>query len=95
MTEDEARTKWCPFVRFHGTPSDDSIPNRDGGIDSGRLGLSRCVSSKCMAWREVTIEKRVLKDGTEPKPRQAYLAVDVAKINAHVIGGYCGLVGKP
>ena len=41
MTEDQARDKWCPFVRT------DSIPVH-------RLrwaGEMRCVGSECMAWR--------------------------------------------
>lgn len=49
MTEDEAKTKWCPFARVlsslqHG------IGNRDvrgGSYSPGAL----CIASACMAWR--------------------------------------------
>lgn len=43
MTEDEAKTKWCPAFRGndHGT----NRPNEIGG-------LGFCIGSACMAWRE-------------------------------------------
>jgi hypothetical protein len=44
MTEDEAKTKWCPAIRFHGVPSDDSLSNRSEASD-------RCITSACMAWQ--------------------------------------------
>lgn len=52
MTEDEAKTKWCPFVRavLPGT----TLPagNRGVGPD-GTEGVkgARCIASACMAWR--------------------------------------------
>lgn len=55
MTEDEAKTKWCPMVR---TAYRDYI----NVGESPELGLctvndkeseaSRCIASKCMMWRE-------------------------------------------
>lgn len=114
MTEDEAKTKWCPIYRVatsgggggstfetDNRPRDGIAPPEGSPKDAPWFPgpninpWACCIGSACMAWREVTVEKRVLKDGTEPKPRQVYLAADVAKINTHVIGGYCGLVGKP
>lgn len=82
MTEDEAKTKWCPFVRFHGTPSDDCVPNRSGSFSD----TTRCLGSECMAWREKKVwqapEVRTSKNPAE----DAVLVV---------IGGYCGLAGEP
>lgn len=55
MTEDEAKTKWCPFVRavLPGT----TLPagNRGVGPD-GTEGVkgARCIASACMAWRWTT-----------------------------------------
>ena len=50
MTEEEAKTKWCPFARAQ-TADTDAAPavNRTlrGGIDLG----CHCIGSACMAWR--------------------------------------------
>jgi len=80
MTEDEAKTKWCPFVRAIGAVSDDAAANRwptdpDGEFDD-TLGLDAwghphalCIASQCMAWR------------TGPQ------------LGERRDGGYCGLAG--
>lgn len=80
MTEDEAKTKWCPFVRF--VPESVSvfagttrgIPlTRDEGVE--HAGFS-CIGSACMAWR---------RDPDRALDTKAGWAND----------GYCGLAGKP
>jgi hypothetical protein len=45
MTEKEAKTKWCPHVRWFGNAKDydDMYPNR--GDDAA------CIASECMSWR--------------------------------------------
>jgi len=49
MTEDEARTKWCPMVRIsiegHGSYNQYS----DGDIPE----MCNCIASNCMMWREI------------------------------------------
>ena len=53
MTEEEAKTKWCPFARvehavmMHGVTVGYSF-NR-GEADQAPYGA--CISSACMAWR--------------------------------------------
>ena len=42
MTEEEAREKWCPLVRF----TEDGFNNRSNAADSD----SRCIGSGCMWW---------------------------------------------
>ena len=45
LTEDEAKTKWCPEVRFADTASNGIISNRDMGVRH-----EYCIASQCMAW---------------------------------------------
>ncbi|MCC7347519.1 MAG: hypothetical protein IT538_08990 [Variibacter sp.] len=59
MTEDEAKTKWCPAVRF--VPETNTThpgTNRGVRIERGAEGAPafKCIGSACMAWRK-------LKDG--------------------------------
>lgn len=44
MTEEEAKTKWCPYARLDGN-------NRHWGSGGDAAPISRCVASACMAWR--------------------------------------------
>lgn len=80
MTEDEAKTKWCPFARvdsgFAGAGVCNRYPMRDPeGCDTSRERVMvndtvRCIASSCMAWRW-----------------------DVPSYPGN--GGSCGLAGKP
>jgi len=45
MTEDEAKTKWCPMVRVHYLNPIDILKNARAEAES------RCIGSACMAWR--------------------------------------------
>lgn len=56
LTEEEAKERWCPFVRYlavfrnhHGDRETAGCFNR-GGADSG-LEKACCIASQCMAWR--------------------------------------------
>lgn len=53
MTEEEARTKWCPFVRIGNYLSGGSL-NRaaNGDIDNAM----KCIASECMGWRWINAE---------------------------------------
>jgi hypothetical protein len=54
LTEDEAKTKWCPFARV-------ALRNKEGAVstafnrqensknEASAVGL--CIGSACMAWR--------------------------------------------
>lgn len=79
MTEEEAKTKWCPFVRF-------TSPTERAGWDWNRHKshkgpngemLAFCLASKCMAWRWA---KATDYDG---------------EVLVSDLDGYCGLAGKP
>ena len=102
MTEDEAKTKWCPFVRAIGAVSDDAAANRwpadpDGesddsfGLDSSGQPHALCIASQCMAWRwavrpRVAIE-RLAVIGTDGEFVERPKTVDAGS-------GYCGLAGS-
>lgn len=44
MSEDEARTRWCPFSRVVKMQGDHPT-------DAEAYGQTRCIASNCMAWR--------------------------------------------
>ena len=60
MTEDEAKTKWCPFAQSRivavEIPNGAAITRTFGGENvvfngvSSRLPVLTCVGSGCMAW---------------------------------------------
>lgn len=79
MTEEEAKTKWCPFVRAvadeAGAEADHIGANRwaaDPGLPWGNTGL--CIGSACMAWR-----------AKHPAHENLYKTAE----------GWCGLAGVP
>ena len=49
-TEEEAKQKWCPFIRFAQQSSGYMIPNRSDNMPDA----TRCIGSACMAWRKYT-----------------------------------------
>jgi hypothetical protein len=83
MTEDEAKTKWCPFARVSlaGTKLQISPHNRAEADHGSRVDsvpnppYARCLGSACMAWRWAQ----------EPLPAVVDDAVEGR--------GYCGLAG--
>lgn len=64
MTEDEAKTKWCPFVRI--TALDGEWETNRGDFPSGALA---CVASECMAWRVM----RLIDTGKRKSPPLDYV----------------------
>ena len=55
MTEDEARTKWCPMVRFHFSreAAYDNKPLVDGEPPPQET-VALCIASDCMMWKPAT-----------------------------------------
>lgn len=77
MTEEQARTKWCPMVRLSVGYDDYGeshvAVNRWNRYESALY--SKCVASDCMMWRETEPKKYgVPRDGKTSEPT-----------------GYCGL----
>ena len=96
MTEDEAKTKWCPFARVAGPVqskaegvSYNRWPPSDGTMKTmlRETPTARCIGSRCMAWRWHL-------KGTDPDLIAARQYPDVPEPN-EPDGGYCGMAGKP
>lgn len=54
MTEDEAKTKWCPFAQVVlDTPDLKGSGNRLATLEADLDNpiQARCIGSECMAWR--------------------------------------------
>jgi hypothetical protein len=101
MTEDEAKTKWCPFARVaaransegHGT-SGNRWPDQDDATGTSDA-CYRCIGPACMAWRAQTIvEWRDKKSGALVTPGTIILR-DSAEERTVAVGGFCGLAGNP
>ena len=85
MTEDEAKTKWCPQVR--NAPFDYKGPaaNRYGnGSKASHWDFAPCIGSACMMWRGY----RKLKVGQDG----GYVRDSLGRF-AFEDHGYCGLAG--
>jgi len=80
ITEVEAKTKWCPFIRVGLVTGKEGaeqlFPPANTLIDGTRLGA--CAGSECMAWRWEMVSASQL--GTIRIPSKET--------------GYCGLAGE-
>ena len=90
MTEDEAKTKWCPMVHVRATVL--LLDSPDGDIAKRRIEAaeiedkkSMCIGSQCMMWRSTKVI-----DYNDPV--EVTHAATVYRTN---IVFYCGLAGKP
>lgn len=88
MTEDEAKTKWCPFGRALWTgsgPGELASFNRWDSSDTASPPPTPCLGSACMAWRK--------------KPRTWFSHGDDWREDTlsdkYVEDGYCGLAAPP
>lgn len=103
MTEDEAKAKWCPFIRMTADGPGEWHTNRAGGDSPGDASSYRCIASACMAWRLDSA-----RSGTDDLIREiknyraqhlcdlltAKLAVEARRPKPEP-SGYCGLAGQP
>lgn len=80
MTEDDAKTKWCPMVRFKSAETGSGPAfNRGGSPDDWHI--LNCIGSRCMAWRAEMVDAN-----DDPKDIEARW-IESGR-------GYCGLAGK-
>lgn len=91
MTEDEAKTKWCPFARTIILGNGGSFigpANRAVGAE-GKEGPEgpKCIASACMAWR--------WQAGADPATLADWnLRTRADRVRPAQLGG-CGLAGAP
>lgn len=101
MTEDEAKTKWCPFSRVLGSgPLPVGEGSAFGSVNRAEKPLSTfCIASACMAWRTrqnyretetVSGHQRPVGDGWEPNVGQSGW-----HRSFYDPDGFCGLAGQP
>lgn len=97
MTEDEAKTKWCPMARD--TVEGMGSFNRKGTGKAVETTL--CLGSACMAWRwaEGRGAGPVEETTESPPPKRGegmrWYAGGPGRFGLFPRLGYCGLVGKP
>jgi hypothetical protein len=99
MSEEEAKTKWCPFVRAT-TNNGTASWNRgsDAPLEASELitRSTRCIGSACMAWRPSSAAyARNIETGVISNVPVAYIDASKEEFVNIIVGGYCGLAGKP
>jgi hypothetical protein len=82
MTEQEAKEKWCPMIRFQIGPDNaawQGVAYTNRGEEMRPPESVRCIASECMMWRWSIVGATVngVYDDNYP------------------VEGYCGLGGKP
>ena len=106
MTEDEAKTKWCPFSR-QAAPCDSQAAgtngNRWGADDPTSAAGYRCIGSACMAWRWsqakdtegfLALVRERVKTGENYQKALAAALIEHRNTFERT-EGYCGLAGAP
>jgi hypothetical protein len=110
MTEEEAKTKWCPFVR-HTRETDVCFASTNRGDIRTTAELNfKCLGSACMAWRwedeaeEVATDRKcevckgsgVVVTGSGETAGGEECSACVGGYQTEPVQiGYCGLAGKP
>lgn len=104
VTEEQAKTKWCPFARV---PFGNRTVNGNRGFD-GHPDESKalCIGSACMAWRELhprqtredhsgaSIDMASIASKTNRIVRREGPHGSYGRLVLDAVG-YCGLAGKP
>lgn len=98
MTEEEAKTKWCPFVRLIPATDQHRVATNRGEYAGDKpkysdSGNTCCVASACAAWRWA----KAFSDGSgfETSPNLGMAKFQAQNSSKKEVVGYCGLAGKP
>jgi hypothetical protein len=101
VTEEEAKTKWCPHVRAYGLPEFPAFNRHsDGSVDRA----TGCIGSACMMWRwgilPMQLHSFAATDGWDhvsaedsEDGRELWLEPEAQQMARR--RGFCGLAGKP
>lgn len=87
MTEDEARSRWCPFAR---TERGTRVLDAQGATHW--LADCACIASNCMAWRWTSPPHwrvQIVPGRTQAATKDEEGAYQTRG------NGFCGLAGKP
>jgi hypothetical protein len=100
MTEDEAKTKWCPFTRvgMNGGVAMNRDFDEGGSLDAWPLfkAATACIGSGCMAWRwEPQLYEHHSNDFGKYINSEEDTNRHGVKGKALPRHGYCGLAGRP
>lgn len=107
LTEEEARTKWCPEARVAIDAQGYSAANRFGDDGKSYLGSQTfCIGSACMAWRWEGdwSDQKIHPNTLEAWAKYGWVKVDDpfegddGTITVRYAGrrvGFCGKAGKP
>lgn len=94
MTEDEAKTRWCPFVRMTASQGEWHV-NRDPSLPSSPQDTQayHCIGSACMAWRT----RHQWFDNAQQDPSWVSYAPYAFEPgpDQERDDGFCGLAGAP
>ena len=108
VTEDKAKTKWCPMAR---TPEGNRFAYASAaelqktGVDAEYIaesvGLFPCIGSACMAWRTVLVQQpmsgkellRAIRDYRDKHDCSLLIAKAAVEDMERRTDGYCGLAG--
>ena len=110
LTEEEAKTKWCPEIRtglVHGMSVNHHVDMRPGG--AGVHDETRCVASGCMFWRiyrEAVLPRTDIgttHDQSPPTHGSGWTFVEGSETGSSwsrelpgkPATGYCGKAGRP
>ena len=100
MTEEEAKTKWCPHTRLAAPVDSEAAGTSGNRYGDDALSGCRCIGSQCMAWRcgKPAIERQgSLGDGANPhafRPNGDGWEFIKRAWQRTVPRGYCGLAGR-
>jgi hypothetical protein len=96
LTEEEAKTKWCPLARVSNPAGTAQPANRvmhDGAVLAG-LSAFNCIGSVCMAWRWDEPPMGFTPDGFV-RIATGRLPDAGSVIPQKLRQGHCGAFGKP